>query len=150
MILFDPEGSLTILDENKLSTIFFVIVNSFTFSSEGKVYIMSSISSSIIDLNAPRDALVKQFKTLLSMDNVELSFEPDSVEAIANEAYKRKTGARALRSIIEELMLDIMYTLPSEENVKEFTITKKMVDNLFSSKIVKLPSGSKRIIKESA
>jgi len=51
---------------------------------------------------------------------------------------------------IEELMLDIMYTLPSEENVKEFTITKKMVDNLFSSKIVKLPSGSKRVIKESA
>jgi len=101
-------------------------------------------------LTQPRDALVKQFKTLLSMDNVELSFEPDSVEAIANEAYKRKTGARALRSIIEELMLDIMYTLPSEENVKEFTITKKMVDNLFSSKIVKLPSGSKRIIKESA
>jgi len=101
-------------------------------------------------LTQPRDALVKQFKTLLSMDNVELSFEPDSVEAIANEAYKRKTGARALRSIIEELMLDIMYTLPSEENVKEFIITKKMVDNLFSSKIVKLPSGSKRIIKESA
>ncbi len=101
-------------------------------------------------LTQPRDALVKQFKTLLSMDNVELSFEPDAVEAIANEAYKRKTGARALRSIIEELMLDIMYTLPSEENIKEFTITKKMVDNLFSSKIVKLPSGSKRIIKESA
>jgi len=101
-------------------------------------------------LTQPRDALVKQFKTLLSMDNVELKFEPDSVEAIANEAFKRKTGARALRSIIEELMLDIMYTLPSEENVKEFTITKKMVDNLFSSKIVKLPSGSKRIIKESA
>jgi len=101
-------------------------------------------------LTQPRDALVKQFKTLLRMDNVELSYEPDSVEAIANEAYKRKTGARALRSIIEELMLDIMYTLPSEENVKEFTITKKMVDNLFSSKIVKLPSGSKRIIQESA
>ncbi len=101
-------------------------------------------------LTQPRDALVKQFKTLLSMDNVELKFEPDSVEAIANEAYKRKTGARALRSIIEELMLDIMYTLPSEDNVNEFTITKIMVDNLFSSKIVKLPSGSKRIIKESA
>jgi ATP-dependent Clp protease ATP-binding subunit ClpX len=101
-------------------------------------------------LTKPRDALVKQFKTLLSMDNVDLTFERDSVEAIANEAYKRKTGARALRSIIEELMLDIMYTLPSEENIKEFTITKKMVDKLFSSKIVKLPSGSKRIIKESA
>tara|TARA_B100000902_G_scaffold318150_1_gene310009 strand:- start:659 stop:2017 length:1359 start_codon:yes stop_codon:yes gene_type:complete len=101
-------------------------------------------------LTEPRDALVKQFKTLLSMDNVELKFEPDSVEAIANEAYNRKTGARALRSIIEELMLDIMYTLPSQEDIKEFTITKKMVDNLFSSKIVKLPSSSKRIIKESA
>ena len=101
-------------------------------------------------LTEPRDALVKQFKTLLSMDNVELKFEPESVEAIANEAFKRKTGARALRSIIEELMLDIMYTLPSQEEIKEFTITKKMVDNLFSSKIVKLPAGSNRIIKESA
>ena len=101
-------------------------------------------------LTEPRDALIKQFKTLLSMDNVQLKFEPDSVEAIANEAYKRKTGARALRSIIEELMLDIMYTLPSQDEIKEFTITKKMVDNLFSSKILKLPSGSKRIIKESA
>ena len=47
-------------------------------------------------------------------------------------------------------MLDIMYTLPSEENIKKFTITKQMVDSLFSSKIVKLPAGSKRIIKESA
>ena len=84
------------------------------------------------------------------MDNVELKFEPASVEAIANEAYKRKTGARALRSIIEELMLDIMYSLPSQEEIKEFTITKNMVNNLFSSKIVKLPSNTKRVIKESA
>ena len=101
-------------------------------------------------LTEPRDALVKQFKTLLSMDNVVLKFEPESVEAIANEAYNRKTGARALRSIIEELMLDIMYTLPSQDDIKEYTITKKMVDKLFLSKIVKLPAGSKRIIKESA
>ena len=84
------------------------------------------------------------------MDDVALRFEQESVEAIADEAYKRKTGARALRSIIEELMLDLMYTLPSQEEVKEFTITKSMVENLFSSKIVKLPAGSKRIIKESA
>ena len=101
-------------------------------------------------LTEPRDSLVKQFKTLLSMDNVELNFEPESVEAIANEAFKRKTGARALRSIIEELMLDLMYTLPSQEEVKEFTITKKMVDKLFLSKIVKLPAGSTRVIKETA
>ena len=101
-------------------------------------------------LTEPRDALIKQFKALLSMDDVKLKFEPDSVEAIASEAFNRKTGARALRSIIEELMLDIMYSLPSQKEIKEFTITKKMVDNLFSSKIVKLPSGSKRAIKESA
>ena len=101
-------------------------------------------------LTEPRDALVKQFKALLSMDDVKLSFEPDSVSAIAREAFSRKTGARALRSIIEELMLDLMYSLPSQNEVKEFTITKKMVDNLFSSKIVKLPSNKNRIRKESA
>jgi len=101
-------------------------------------------------LTEPRDALVKQFKALLSMDNVILKFEPDSVAAIAKEAYSRKTGARALRSIIEELMLDLMYSLPSQEEVKEFTITGQMVDNLFSSKIVKLRSSKNRIRKESA
>ena len=101
-------------------------------------------------LTEPRDALVKQFKALLSMDNVDLKFEPDSVSAIAKEAYSRKTGARALRSIIEELMLDLMYSLPSQEEVKEFTITRKMVDNLFSSKIVKLRTSKNRIRKESA
>ena len=68
----------------------------------------------------PRDALVKQFKTLLSMDNVELSFDEDAVEAIAKEAYKRKTGARALRGIVEEIMLDLMYSLPSQTKIKNF------------------------------
>ncbi len=101
-------------------------------------------------LTEPRDALVKQFKALLSMDDVELNFEAGSVNAIAREAYSRKTGARALRSIIEELMLDLMYSLPSQKEVKEFTITEKMVDKLFSSKIVKLPSNQNRIRKESA
>ena len=101
-------------------------------------------------LTEPRDALVKQFKALLSMDNVNLSFEKGSVSAIAKEAFARKTGARALRSIIEELMLDLMYSLPSQKEVKEFTITEKMVENLFSSKIVKLRTSNNRIRKESA
>ena len=101
-------------------------------------------------LTEPRDALVKQFKALLSMDDVDLTFEPESVTAIAREAFSRKTGARALRSIIEELMLDLMYSLPSQKDVKKFTITEKMVDTLFSSKIVKLPSNQNRIRKESA
>ena len=101
-------------------------------------------------LTEPRDALIKQFKALLSMDDVDLTFEPGSVKAIAKEAFSRKTGARALRSIIEELMLDLMYSLPSQKEVKKFTITEKMVDTLFSSKIVKLPSKNNRIRKESA
>jgi len=101
-------------------------------------------------LTEPRDALVKQFKALLSMDNVNLNFEQGSVSAIAREAFARKTGARALRSIIEELMLDLMYSLPSQQEVKEFTITEKMVENLFSSKIVKLRTSKNRIRKESA
>ena len=101
-------------------------------------------------LTEPRDALVKQFKALLSMDNVNLNFEPGSVSAIAKEAFSRKTGARALRSIIEELMLDIMYSLPSQKEVKEFTITEKMVENLFSSKIVKLRTSKNIIRKETA
>jgi len=101
-------------------------------------------------LTEPRDALVKQFKALLSMDNVNLRFEPESISAIAKEAFSRKTGARALRSIIEELMLDLMYSLPSQKEVKDFTITGKMVKNLFSSKIVNLRSSNNIVRKESA
>ena len=101
-------------------------------------------------LTEPRDALIKQFKALLSMDDVKLKFDPEAVTAIAKEAFSRKTGARALRSIIEELMLDLMYSLPSQEEVKEFTITEKMVNNLFSSKIVELHLSKNRIRKESA
>tara|TARA_B100000674_G_scaffold466448_1_gene450444 strand:+ start:317 stop:1690 length:1374 start_codon:yes stop_codon:yes gene_type:complete len=101
-------------------------------------------------LTEPRDALIKQFKALLSMDDVKLKFDPEALTAIAKEAFSRKTGARALRSIIEELMLDLMYSLPSQEEVKEFTITEKMVNNLFSSKIVELHLSKNRIRKESA
>ena len=101
-------------------------------------------------LTEPRDALVKQFRTLLSMDNVELSFDEDAVEAIAQEAYKRKTGARALRGIVEEIMLDLMYSLPSQTKIKNFNVTKKMVDEITGGKVVPLLSNEKRIVKESA
>ena len=101
-------------------------------------------------LTEPRDALVKQFRTLLSMDNVELSFDEDAVEAIAQEAYKRKTGARALRGIVEEIMLDLMYSLPSQTKIKNFNVTRKMVDESTGGKVVPLLSNEKRIVKESA
>jgi ATP-dependent Clp protease ATP-binding subunit ClpX len=64
-------------------------------------------------LTEPQNALLKQYQKLLQMDNVQLEFELDAIRAIAQEAYRRKTGARALRGIVEELMLDVMYEIPS-------------------------------------
>ncbi len=101
-------------------------------------------------LTEPRDALIKQFKTLLSMDNVELEFEDHAVEAIAEEAYRRKTGARALRGIVEELMLELMYDLPSKKNIKAFTITRAMVDAHTGVKVLPLPSSEILPQQESA
>ncbi len=101
-------------------------------------------------LTEPRDALVKQFRTLLSMDNVQLEFEANAVEAIAKEAHRRKTGARALRGIVEELMLDLMYDLPSKKNVKDFTITRAMVDKHTGGKVLPLPSTEEAPEQESA
>ena len=78
-------------------------------------------------LTEPKNAIIKQYQCLLKMDNVDLKFEPEAIELIAKEAIKRKTGARALRSIVEELMLNIMYEVPSQEGVNEFTVTAEMV-----------------------
>lgn len=79
-------------------------------------------------LTEPKNAVLKQYKCLLEMDGVELNFEPEAIDLIAKKAIKRKTGARALRSIVEELMLDIMYDIPSDSKIKSFTITKEMVE----------------------
>ncbi len=78
-------------------------------------------------LTEPKNALVKQYSKLLEMDNVELHFEEDALEAIAAEAIKRKTGARGLRAIIESIMLDVMFELPSREDVTKCSITKDAV-----------------------
>jgi ATP-dependent Clp protease ATP-binding subunit ClpX len=95
-------------------------------------------------LTEPRDALVKQFQTLLSMDEVRLEFEPGAVEAIAAEAHRRKTGARALRGIVEELMLDVMYDLPSRRDIKTFTITRDLVEQRSKGTVVPIASPSDR------
>ncbi|HFL1968641.1 TPA: ATP-dependent Clp protease ATP-binding subunit ClpX [Streptococcus agalactiae] len=78
-------------------------------------------------LTEPRNALVKQYQTLLSYDGVELEFDQDALLAIADKAIERKTGARGLRSIIEETMLDIMFEIPSQEDVTKVRITKAAV-----------------------
>lgn len=80
-------------------------------------------------LTEPKNALVKQYKELLAMDNVELEFDEEALKLIARKAIERKTGARGLRSIIEETMLDIMYEIPSREDIEKCLITKETVEN---------------------
>ena len=75
----------------------------------------------------PKNALVKQYKKLLEMDDVELEFNQESLEAIVDKAIERKTGARGLRSIIEEIMRDIMFEIPSTPNIAKCIITKETV-----------------------
>jgi len=81
-------------------------------------------------LTEPKNALVKQYKKLFEIDHVELEFEAEALDEIAKLAIKRKTGARGLRSIIEKVMMDIMYDLPSREDVKKCIITKEAILDL--------------------
>jgi ATP-dependent Clp protease ATP-binding subunit ClpX len=91
-------------------------------------------------LTEPKNALVKQYQKLMRMDNVQLEFKQDAVRAIAKEAYRRKTGARALRSIVEELMLDVMYELPSRKDVTRCAITREMVEKRSTAELLVHPS----------
>lgn len=79
-------------------------------------------------LTEPKNAIVKQYKKLLAMDGVDLVINDDAVRAIAHKAEERKTGARGLRSILEDVMMDIMYRVPSDENVGRCFITKEVVE----------------------
>lgn len=91
-------------------------------------------------LTQPRNALVKQYQKLLKMDNVRMDFHPEALKAIAQEAFRRKTGARALRGILEELMLDVMYELPSRKDVSRCTITREMVEKRSTAELLVHPS----------
>ena len=85
----------------------------------------------LIDIvTKPKNALVKQYKKLFKLDDVELEFEQDSLEAIVNKAIERKTGARGLRSIIEDIMRDIMYEIPSNPQIEKCIITKNTVEGI--------------------
>lgn len=78
-------------------------------------------------LTEPKDALSKQYQKLFSMDNVNLEFEQDALDQIADLAIERKTGARALRGIMEDVLEDIMFTIPSDDTIETVTITKEAV-----------------------
>ena len=80
-------------------------------------------------LTEPKNAIIKQYKKLLAMDEVDLVFEQEALELIADRALEKKTGARALRAILEEFMLDIMYEIPKDENIGRVTITKDYIEH---------------------
>ena len=74
--------------------------------------------------------MIRQYKALFDLDHVELAFDEDAIQAIAKKAYERKIGARGLRSIMENIMMDIMFEIPSDSSIKEFHVTKEMVEQV--------------------
>ena len=99
----------------------------------GRLPVMVSLEALTKDflvriLKEPRNAILKQYEKLLRMDEVQLQFEEGALEAIAEKAMERHTGARALRAILEEYMLDIMYEIPKDDNIGRVTITKEYIE----------------------
>ncbi|MBQ1850105.1 MAG: ATP-dependent Clp protease ATP-binding subunit ClpX, partial [Lachnospiraceae bacterium] len=94
------------------------------------VYSLESLSKEMLVkiLKEPKNAILKQYQKLLELDEVKLQFTDGALEAIAEKAMKRDTGARALRSIIEEFMLDIMYEIPKDDNIGKVTITREYIE----------------------
>ena len=100
----------------------------------GRVPIITALSgldegALIKILTEPKNSLVKQYKKYLELENVGLEFKEDAIEEIAKMAFERKIGARGLRSIMEGIMIDVMYDIPSKKNIKKVTITKEAVKN---------------------
>ena len=86
-------------------------------------------------LKEPKNAILKQYQKLLALDEVDLEFDDGALEAIAEKAMEKDTGARALRAIIEEYMLDIMYEIPKDDSIGEVVITKEYIEGCGGPKI---------------
>ena len=95
-------------------------------------------------LQEPKNALTKQYSKMVELEDIGLKFEPDALRAIARKAIERGSGARGLRSIIEELMLDIMFELPSREDVREVVITKECVENKSTPIVILEPEAHRK------
>ncbi|MGB4387712.1 MAG: hypothetical protein WBI89_00740, partial [Caldicoprobacterales bacterium] len=101
-------------------------------------------------LKEPKNALVKQYQKLFEMDNVILEFEDEALSVIAKEAIERKTGARGLRSILEDVMLNVMYEIPSRDDVDKCIITKDTIVNRMEPILILTDGQSqKKTIKKS-
>ena len=84
----------------------------------------------------PKNAITKQYKKLLELDGVKLRFDDEAIKAVAKLSFERKTGARGLRAIMEDVMTDVMYEIPSEDDIKECVITKEAVLDGESPKLI--------------
>ena len=80
-------------------------------------------------LTEPKNAIIKQYQKLLALDEVQLKFDKDALYAIAKKAKEEKVGARALRSVLEEYMMDIMYEIPKDDNIGTVVITEDYIEN---------------------
>jgi len=87
-------------------------------------------------LKEPKNAILRQYEKLLAMDEVKLSFEDDALHTIARKALERDTGARALRAVIEEFMLDIMFEIPKDSNIGEVVITREYIEHTGGPRII--------------
>lgn len=101
-------------------------------------------------LTQPKNALVKQYQKLLELDSVDLVFEEDALSEIAQKALDRKTGARGLRAILEEIMLHVMYDIPSREDVDKCVINKTTVTEKKEPELILLEPGVKKTVKKSS
>lgn len=95
------------------------------------IFTLEGLTSEMLQkvLKEPKNAILKQYQKLLELDEVKLEFDDDAIAAIADKAVEKKTGARALRAIIEEFMLDIMYEIPKDDNIGKVTITRDYIEN---------------------
>ena len=94
------------------------------------IYTLEGLSKEMMVkiLKEPKNAILKQYQKLLELDEVKLEFDDSALQAIAEKALKKDTGARALRAIIEEFMLDIMYEIPKDDNIGQVTITREYIE----------------------
>ena len=119
----------------------------------GRLPVISSVhnldrTALIRILTEPRNALVRQYRKLFELDGVELEFSDDALEAIADQAILRGTGARGLRAILEEVLLSVMYDIPSRKDVARCVITKETVADKVLPTLVPRDAGGKRERRE--
>ena len=101
-------------------------------------------------ITEPKNAILKQYKKLFALDDVELEVEDSAIERIAEKAIERKTGARGLRGIMEDVMTDIMYEIPSRDDVEKCVITKETIDKEIEPKLLLVDQSKAKAHDETA